>query len=51
MKNIFLKWYNKDPNDPPTFSGVLAVSNKQLFWFAVLSLVSLALKMGQLANL
>jgi hypothetical protein len=51
MKNIFLKWYNKDPNDPPTFSGVLAVSNKSLFWFAVLSLVFLALKMGQLANL
>jgi hypothetical protein len=51
MKNIFLKWYNKDPNDPPTFSGVLAVSNKSLFWFAVLFLVFLALKMGQLANL
>ncbi len=51
MKNKFLKWYNEDPNDPPTFSGVLAMPNKLLFWFAVLSFALLALKMVQLANL
>jgi hypothetical protein len=47
----FIKWYKEDPNDPPTFVGTLAFSNKELFWFAVLIFTALAIKIALSINL
>jgi hypothetical protein len=50
MKKI-IEWYRKDPNDPPTFVGVLAFSNKEIFWFAIIVFTAFAVKIAQSINL
>ncbi len=47
----FIEWYKEDPNDPPTFGGVLAFSNKAIFWFTIIVFTAFAIKIIQSINL
>jgi hypothetical protein len=47
----YIEWYKKDPNDTPTFVGVLAIPNKLMFWFAFIMFICFAVKIAQSINL
>ena len=51
MMKKFFEWLKEDPNDPPTFGGVLAFSNKEIFWFTIIMFTIFSVKIIQSINL
>ena len=46
-----IEWLKEDPNDPPTFGGVLAFSNKEIFWFTIIMFTIFSVKIIQSIDL
>ena len=51
MMKKFFEWLKEDPNDPPTFGGVLAFSNKEIFLFTIVMFTAFAITIIQSINL
>ena len=51
MMKKFFEWLKEGSNNPPTFGGVLACSNKEMFWFTIIMFIAFAVKITQSINL